>query len=319
MNRIFHYTIASSEDNKLIREYLQEQGYSHHILARVKRTTDGILLNGKWAPVTKRLHGQDQLDIFLEEETPSEHIPAAPVPFSIVYEDEDLLVVDKPADTPIHPSFHNHENTLANGIVHYYEQQGLSFVYRCINRLDRDTSGLLIIAKNALSGSILSKAMKQHTLSHSATERSTNNFAADNPCAIHRTYLAIVEGKIDQPGTVTAPIGRKPGSVIERCVDFAGGEPAITHYQPLHYREDLDLSLISLQLETGRTHQIRVHMGYLGHPLVGDYLYHPRKDLISRQALHSWKLAFVHPITKECLEFQTPLPDDMQFILNGTL
>lgn len=288
----------------LIREYLHHCGYSHHLLARIKRSEQGILLNGEGVPVSRPLHTDDQLSIYLEEEVPSEHIPAAPVPFSIVYEDEDLLVVNKPSDTPIHPSFHNHENTLANGIVHYYEQQGIPFVYRCINRLDRDTSGLLVIAKNALSSSILSTAIKQQTLS-----------SAESPFLIHRTYLAIVEGKLETPGIVTAPIGRKPGSVIERCVDFANGEPAITHYQPLHYRSDLNLSLVSLQLETGRTHQIRVHMGYLGYPLIGDYLYYPKKDQISRQALHSWKLSFHHPITKEYLEFQAPLPDDMQFIL----
>lgn len=316
MNRTFHYLITPSEENQTIRQYMQIRGYSHHLLARIKRTENGILLNDAWAPVTAHLHAQDRLEIFLKEEPPSEHIPAAPVPFSIVYEDEDILVVDKPADTPIHPSFGNHENTLANGIVHYYEKQGFSFVYRCINRLDRDTSGLLIIAKHALSGSILSRAMKQHTLyaNDSSLHPCSNNHIA--PFIIHRTYLAIVEGKMNQPGTVTAPIGRKEGSVIERCVNFEKGEPAVTHYEPIHYREDLDLSLIALRLETGRTHQIRVHMGYLGHPLIGDYLYYPRKDLIARQTLHSWKLSFLHPITKERLEFQTPLPDDMQFILN---
>lgn len=304
MDRTFAYTISQEDHGTLIREYLRQRGYSHHLLARIKRTENGILLNGECVPVNKALHTGDQLHIFLQEETPSKHIPSAPISFTIVYEDEDLLVVNKPSDTPIHPSFHNHENTLANGIVEYYEHQGLSFVYRCINRLDRDTSGLLVIAKNALSGSILSTAIKQQTLS-----------SEESPYLIRRTYLAIVEGKLETPGTVTAPIGRKPASVIERCVDFENGEPAVTHYQPLHYRSDLNVSLVSLRLETGRTHQIRVHMGYLGYPLIGDYLYYPQKDLICRQALHSWKLSFHHPITKEYLEFQAPLPDDMQFIL----
>lgn len=326
MERIFHYSISQIEEMQTIREYLQDRGYSHHILAQIKRTENGILLNGAWAPVTKQLHRGDSLDIRLVEQAPSEHIPAVPVPFSVIYEDEDLLVVDKPADTPIHPSFNNHENTLANGIVWYYEQKGIPFVYRCINRLDRDTSGLLIIAKHALSGSILSGAMKKHTLAHAqqtnsehgilTEEKAHQTTPVENPFEIHRTYLAIVEGKIDRPGTVTASIGRKEGSVIERCVDFEKGEHAVTHYEPVHYREDLNLSLISLRLETGRTHQIRIHMGHIGHPLIGDYLYYPRKDLISRQALHSWKLEFLHPITKEPLNFQAPLPEDMQFILD---
>lgn len=334
MKRIFSYTISSSEESQTIREYLKGRGYSHHILAQIKRTDGGIRLNGRPVPVNALLQSGDLLEITLIEQAPSEHIPAVPVPFSIVYEDEDLLIVNKPADTPIHPSFQNHENTLANGIAWYYAQKGLPFVYRCINRLDRDTSGLLIIAKHALCASILSKAMKEHTLRTASADTLENlpfsvSAAADllqkeasgeliseNPFQIHRTYLAIAEGKIDAPGTITAPIGRKEGSVLERCVDFEKGEPAVTHYQPVHYRKDLDLSLISLRLETGRTHQIRVHMGYLGHPLIGDYLYYPRKDLIQRQALHSWQLDFLHPITKERLNFQAPLPKDMRFILS---
>lgn len=310
MDRIFHYQVTEAEDGTRIRDYLRSRGYSRHILAHVKRTEGGICQNGQQVPVSLLLHAGDCLDIRLAEVPPSEHIPPAPVPFTILYEDQDLLVVNKPADTPVHPSFQNRENTLANGVVHYYEQQGISFVYRCINRLDRDTSGLLILAKNMLSASILSTAMKERTLSHSA-ERS-----ASRSIEIRRTYLAIVEGELSAPGTVSAPIGRKPGSVLERCVDFEQGEPAVTHYQPLLYRRDLNLTLVSLRLETGRTHQIRVHMGYLGHPLIGDYLYYPRRDLISRQALHSWKLEFSHPITKEPLSFQAPPPKDMWFMTN---
>lgn len=296
MLRIFHY-IITTEENLTIGEYLRNRGYSHHILTHLKRTPQGILLNREWAPVSRILHTGDALDIRLEEpEGPSDLIPS-PVKFTIVYEDEDILVVNKPADTPIHPSINNHENTLANGVLWYYRQKGIPFVYRCINRLDRDTSGLLIIAKNALSASILSSDLKQRQ--------------------IYRTYLAIAEGRLATSGTIDTPIGRKPGSALERRVDFEAGEPAVTHYVPLSYREDLNLTLLSLQLETGRTHQIRVHMGYLGHPLIGDYLYHPRRDFIGRQALHSWKLEFLHPITKEPLNFQAPLPTDMQFILAG--
>ena len=186
-------------------------------------------------------------------------------------------------------------NTLANGIAWYYQQQGIPFVYRCINRLDRDTSGLLIIAKHVLSAAILTDDMKHRR--------------------IHRTYLAIVEGNLKHPGTVEAPIGRKEGSVLERCVDFECGESAVTHYTPVSYHEKLNLTLLSLRLATGRTHQIRVHMNYLGHPVIGDYLYYPRRDFIKRQALHSWKLEFLHPITKERLTFEAPLPDDMLFII----
>lgn len=303
MERIFCYTVSQSEAQQTIREYLQKRGYSHHILAQIKRTENGILCNGHYAFVTQQLQEGEHLTIRLTEQPPSEHIPAAPVDFSIVYEDEDLLIVNKPANTPVHPSFQNYENTLANGIVWYYAQKGIPFVFRCINRLDRDTSGLLIVAKHALSSSILSSALKKQSAQ-----------TLTLPDSIQRTYLAITEGKISVPGTITAPICRKEGSVLERCVDHQNGKPAITCYQPISYRKDLDLSLIALRLKTGRTHQIRVHMGSIGHPLIGDYLYYPRRDLIQRQALHSWKLEFSHPITGESLRFQAPLPPDMKLL-----
>lgn len=295
MFRTFHYTINQTEEHQTIGEYLRSCGYSHHIITLLKQTETGIRLNGIRERVTQTLHTGDILSICLEEAISSQHISPVPMKLSIVYEDEDLLIVNKPADTPIHPSFHNRENTLANGIAWYYASQNIPFVYRCINRLDRDTSGLLIIAKHMLSASILSDDMRNRR--------------------IRRTYLAIAEGELTTGGTIDAPIARKEGSVLERCVNFETGERAVTHYEPILYREDMDLSVLSLQLETGRTHQIRVHMGYIGHPLIGDYLYYPRTDRIKRQALHSWKLEFTHPITKERLTLEAPLPDDFAFIL----
>ena len=263
MFRTFHYTITDEQAGQTIGEFLRSCGYSRHILTRLKQTKNGILLDGRPALTNHRLREGEHLSIRLEEAAPSAHIP----PVSME----------------------------ANGIAWYYQQQEISFVYRCINRLDRDTSGLLIIAKHMLSAAILTDDMKHRR--------------------IHRTYLAIVEGKLEHPGTVEAPIGRKEGSILERCVDFERGECAVTHYTPVSYHEKLNLTLLSLRLATGRTHQIRVHMNYLGHPVIGDYLYYPRRDFIKRQALHSWKLEFLHPITKERLTFEAPLPDDMLFII----
>ena len=214
----------------------------------------------------------------------------APLPFEIVYEDEDLLVVNKPADMPIHPSFQNHGNTLADALTWHYQQHGEDFVYRCINRLDRDTTGLLIVAKHLLSASILSDMVGKRE--------------------IHREYLAIVKGIPPENGTISAPIGRKKGSAILRQVNFETGEPAVTHFARLEISKWL--SLVSLKLETGRTHQIRVHMGYIGCPLIGDYLYYPECSRISRQALHSHRLSFLHPITRKALSFTAPLPEDME-------
>lgn len=291
MIRQFHYEISGADAGITIGEYLRGRRYSHRILAGLKRSPAGILLNGQRVPVSRHIQPGDFLDIRLEEETASQSVAPVPMELSILYEDQDLLVVDKPPDTPIHPSINNHERTLANGLAWYYLSQGLPYVCRCINRLDRDTSGLLIAAKNALSASILSDDLKQRR--------------------IRRTYLAIVQGILEGEGSIDAPIAREEGSALKRCVDFDRGTPALTHYTVLENRRDLNLTLLSLRLETGRTHQIRVHMQYLGYPLIGDFLYYPRRELIGRQALHSWKLEFPHPVTGEALAFCAPLPRDM--------
>ena len=195
---------------------------------------------------------------------------------------------------PIHQSINNYDNSLANAIMYYYKDY--DFVFRCINRLDRDTSGLTIIAKNSLSGAILSQSVSKRQ--------------------IHRTYTAICNGETKLSGTITAPINRKEASTIERCVDFTNGEAAITHYTRLAYDSKKDLSLVQLQLETGRTHQIRVHMKYINHPLIGDFLYNPDYRYITRQALNSSEIEFTHPITNQKMHFHIPLPSDMKCIFD---
>ena len=250
----------------------------------------GIQVNGQWAYVKTVLKEGDLVRILLKEEESSEKILPVPMDLDILYEDPDILVVNKPADTPVHPSIHNYENTLANGIAWYFQQKGEPFIFRCINRLDRDTTGLLILGKNAYSASILSSSMKNRK--------------------IRRTYLGIALGTpVPLKGTVDAPIARETDSAILRCVDFEKGERSVTHYETLCTREGC--SLIRFSLETGRTHQIRVHMKYLGVPLLGDYLYNPDYSKIKRVALHSYSLEFSHPVTHENLHFQAPLPKDM--------
>lgn len=291
MFRVFQYLITAQENGQTVERYLRQKGYSRHILTHLKRTENGILCNGIWAYTSHQLHSGDLLEIRLLEDTSSENILPRNIPFSIIFEDEDILVINKPANTPIHPSQGNHENTLANGIAWYFSQQNQPFVYRCINRLDRDTTGLLILAKNMLSGAILSTMMRERKIS--------------------RTYRAIVWGHPPASGTIDLPIGRKEGSTIERTIDPKHGDSAITHFRTLQTYDRY--SLIELRLETGRTHQIRVHMTASGHPLLGDTLYNPQGEpLIHRQALHSWKLEFTHPITGKSLSFQANLPSDMQ-------
>jgi len=195
---------------------------------------------------------------------------------------------------PIHPSMNNYYNSLANALAWYYQKQDKPFIFRCCNRLDRDTSGLTVVSKHLVSGSILSTMTKNRE--------------------VHREYLAVVKGRVTpSSGTICAPLARKEGTIIERMVDFEHGEEAITHYKLI--REANGHSLVSLKLETGRTHQIRIHMKYLGFPLIGDYLYNPDMEHMTRQALHSHHMEFAHPITGEWMSFTAPLPADMANVL----
>ena len=302
MKRILTYPITESDSDQRIYDFLCHHGYSRHIRTWLKQHPGSVRLNGEEALFYFPLKNGDLLEISLEEEHPSENIVPVDLPIHIIYEDEDLMVIDKTADMPVHPSIGNYENTLANAAAWYFHRQDIPFVFRCINRLDRDTTGLLILAKHMLSGAILSDQMKKK--------------------AIHRTYLAITEGKTDPAGTIDSPIGRTDQSLILRQVDHENGDSACTHYlqkcwhPKTFYPETLPvpqdgLSLVQLQLETGRTHQIRVHMTSIGHPLIGDTLYNPETALMNRQALHSYRLAFTHPVTGVSLEFTSPLPEDM--------
>ena len=293
MKRTFHYTIPTEYNGQTLLSFLKHKNYSSQIITHLKRTENGILLNGKWGRVRDILHTGDMLTINLIETESSENIIPTNLPLDIVHEDEDILVVNKPADMPIHPSQGNYDNTLANAVAYYYQQKNETFTYRCINRLDRDTTGLLIIAKHMYSASLLSEMVANHE--------------------IHREYLAIATGEVPKEGTIIAPIGRVDGSTIERHVDEFQGDYACTHYKSLAYNNGF--SLVSLKLETGRTHQIRVHMKHIGHPLPGDFLYNPDYSVIERQALHSHKLSFIHPILGKQLEFVADLPMDMKKII----
>lgn len=294
MKRDLEYRITSADEGLTISDFLKKQGFSHAVIVQLKKLTEGIVLNGKWEYMSTRLKEGDCLLIHFEETEGSDNIVATDLPLSICYEDEDILVVNKPADMPIHPSMNNYDNTLANAVCHYYEKQGIPYVFRCVNRLDRDTTGLTILAKHLISSAILNNDVSVRGIS--------------------REYLAIVKGFTEESGTIDAPIGRKEGSTIERQIDTLHGETAITHYKRLAYKDGL--SLLSLKLETGRTHQIRVHMKSIGHPLIGDFLYYPDFTKINRQALHSYRLRFHHPITKEPLVFTAPLPEDMQALFS---
>ena len=297
MKRIITYHVDEINSNHTVLQFLKQQGYTRNVIVALKKTTEGILLNGRWAYVNEVLSAGDILVISLNEAPSESSVVPVEQKFDIVYEDEDLLVVNKPAGMPIHPSLGHYEHTLANAVCYYFHQKGEDIVFRCLNRLDRDTTGLTVISKNMLAAGILNEEMKMRR--------------------IKRTYYALCSGKTNESGTITAPIARKGNSTVERCVDFQNGETAITNYTLLNYDIGKDLSFVKLQLETGRTHQIRVHMKYIGHPLIGDFLYYPDYTYIDHQALHAGELDFTHPITKEKMHFSSDLPVEMKRILTS--
>ena len=290
MERTITYHIDAHADGLRTEQFLRRRGYSCQNLTQLKKMPESILINGVWSYMRTPLSAGDTLTVHIRETESSPNIPPVDLPLCIVYEDEDIIVVNKPAGMPVHPSLNNYRNSLANALMYYYQQQGKPFIFRCTNRLDRDTSGLTVVAKHMVSSGILSSMTARHE--------------------IRREYLAIVRGHVTPPsGTIDAPIVRAGTPLIERRIDFEHGERAVTHYRVV--KEKNGHSLVSLVLETGRTHQIRVHMKYLGFPLVGDYLYNPDMEYIQRQALHSHSLSFRHPITGEDLKFTADLPEDM--------
>ena len=295
MKKQLTYPVTHDMDGNKIEEFLRSRGYSKHLIIQLNLSPDGITIGGEKVYVTHVLKEGEILTIRLNETDTSENIVPTQMPLDIVYEDEDLFVINKPAGLPIHPSQGHYDHTLANGMAWYCAQHGEPFVYRAINRLDRDTTGLLILARHSLSAAILSEMVKNRQ--------------------IHREYLAVATGKVPESGVIDAPISRVDGSTIERCVDFDRGEAARTHYRSIFYDPVTNCSLVSLKLETGRTHQIRVHLKYLGHPLPGDFLYCPDFSLIRRQALHSHRLTFLHPLSGEEMCFLAPLPADMKAML----
>ncbi len=279
-----------------IKEYLQQiQGFSRRILRSVKFGGGAILKNGQPVTVRQVLSEGDELAVVFPPEKRGSHLIGENLPLDIVYEDDDILVLNKPAGIVTIPSMLHPTGTIANALIGYYEQQGLDYTVHVVTRLDRDTSGLLLVAKHRFSHSLL--------------------FEKQKTGSVKRSYYALVEGELETANaTINAPISKKETSMIEREVT-ENGKHAITHYQLI--RHTAGGSLVDVRLETGRTHQIRVHFAHIGHPLMGDDLYGGHKDKMARQALHCKTLAFHHPATGELLEFFAPMPEDMKKILNN--
>lgn len=293
MRRVIHYEITEESDGMLVKDILHRHfGLSVRQVSRLKFRPDGILIDGEKATVRRRVKAGERLSLCLEGEAQgSDHLEPVPGPLDIRYEDEDMLVLCKPAGIVVHPSHGHYNDSLANRLVAHYGLKGQHLVVRPVGRLDKDTSGLLIFAKHAAAAACFDRQRRSGQLT--------------------RTYLALAEGCPAVPGgRIDAPIGRREDSLILRQVR-EDGEAASTDYEVL--LPGRDYSLLRLKLHTGRTHQIRVHMAYLGHPLLGDPFYGTEGSLgMTRTALHSAQIYCRQPMNGTPLAFDCPMPEDMK-------
>lgn len=301
------YTVTEQEDGWLLKTVLQRRLLvSRKLLSKIKLTEQGVMLNGERVYISVKVAAGDVVEVRMEQEESDDILPE-PIPFTVLYEDEHLLIVNKDAGIIVHPTHGHYTGTLANGVVHYWKSKGERFRFRPIHRLDQETSGVLAIAKNPYVHQHVSEQMIAGT--------------------VDKKYIALVHGSpVPEQGAVDGPIDRDPEEPHRRIVT-PDGYAAKTLYTTLTRWAEGSASAISLKLESGRTHQIRVHMTSIGCPLIGDRMYKTlpvheideqtmairevRDSWIERQALHACELTFEHPILQERVTFQAPFPADM--------
>ena len=282
MSQTISYVIPPEADGQTVQTFLRRDcGMSWRMVVKLKRVENGIMLDGVHTRTIDPIKSGQTLTVTMP--TDAVKIEGADIPIDIVYEDGDLLVVNKPPFLAVHPSAGKLDPTLANAVVAYFEKQGKSLSFRPLNRLDRNTSGLLLAAKNPHVAYALTGEAKKE-------------------------YIAIVLGELRGEGTIDQPIRVKDGCTITREVG-EGGKDSVTHWCSL--ATDGELSLLSVVIDTGRTHQIRVHMSWLGHPLVGDTMY-GTDETLPRHALHCAAMTFEHPMSGEPIALRAPIPDDMR-------
>ncbi len=292
--------IAPEKDGMCLRELIkQELHISVKMLKYLKYQNRGISVNGEVCTVRRILHTGDIVELELEDRDSSLSLTPVPLPLEILYEDENIVIPSKSAEMPTHPSHGHHDDTVANALAYRYAQNGTPFVFRPINRLDRNTSGLLLIARNKLAAGNLSKFMQDGR--------------------IRKTYLALLDGEIQgDGGVIDACLHRTAESIIVREVcasDTPDAAPARTEYQVLAVQNGH--TLVEAHPITGRTHQLRVHFASIGHPIMGDDLYGTPSPLIARHALHASDLYFPHPTKDIELHIHAPLPADMQTVIDS--
>ena len=280
------FIVPEDCDGMTARTFLRKRcNVSARIITLLKRKKSGILRNGENLKTIDILHCGDEIVLNLPQD--KNEITPIEGDLNIVYEDEHIIAVDKPFGMPVHPTKVHQENTLANILKYIQEQKGESYTFRAVNRLDKDTSGIVLIAKDKYTATALQNK-------------------------VDKIYIAVCEGIIENSGTIDKPIRLLEGHTVQRTV-ADDGKPAVTHYTPL--KSDGVHTMLRITLETGRTHQIRCHMAGIDHPLAGDDMYGGSLDYINRQALHCASVEFIHPITNEKIKIDTKLPEDIEQII----
>ena len=297
MIRIIETHILPREEGKPLRDVIKgRMKISTSLYASLKRSGSAVTVNGKEAHADRKVSAGEVLRIKLEDEASSENVYPVKGDLDIIYEDEDILVINKPPFLPCHPSKGHVSDSLANIVAGYYEEKGEKFVFRCATRLDRDTSGIVIVAKNRLSHDLITEQMNDGSFS--------------------KIYFALAEGEVyPREGRIDKNIRRVPGiATIKREVcDSSDGATAVTDYKVIHTENGR--SLLEIKTLTGRTHQIRVHLASIGHPLLGDWLYGEKNNAHPRQLLHCGEVRMNSPITGEPLLLKAELPEDFKEII----
>jgi len=293
---VITYKVGKEGQDVKIRDYMKENLNLSGRFIRGSAMDRRLRVNGKEVKLNYKLQEKDIIEVTVNAEE-SQNIEGEDLNIKVIYEDDDLLIVDKPPFMVVHPTKSHPMGTLANGVIHHFRSNNDNSIVRLVSRLDRDTSGLIMIAKNQFSHMNLAKSMEKNL--------------------IKKSYLAIIHRNLEnQEGTIDLPIGRPTDETIKRAV-LEDGQRSITHYKVKEsYKEG---TLVELVLETGRTHQIRVHLSYVGCPIYGEQLYSDFNDeeLISRQALHAYALTLPHPRSGEILNFESALPEDMTKLIHS--
>lgn len=289
MKTVRKYTVSDQQNGMTLGSFLLSHGLSKNVITKLKKNPEGLTVNGERKHTNFLLSPADQVVISLEESSDSWWLKPTEMPLEVIYEDSDLLIVNKQPYLQVHPSRNNTDLSLANGIAWYLAQSGENTVFHCVNRLDKNTSGLTMIVKNQIAAGPYSEMVGQRK--------------------IQREYLAMVTGKAPESGIIDAPIGRL-GEDMHRIIT-PDGKPSVSHYRLVAWFPARDASLVRLKLDTGRTHQIRVHLSSIGYPILNDTLYGSESDLCIRMGLFARSVELYHPLKEDRLDVEAELPNDL--------